>query len=476
MAYVVSLSLGELSAIQDRLRVEQRLTKAVSKETKANGQISGKQIALLLGERSGNASRSSRLAWLGVVARHNTVGAIENSITIEPLRECFEEILIDGDSGFLGHLPELRAIFEQAVPIGGVGILGDVLWEQIEAELRQRYPQLTSLLDWLGAQATPVALDSNNPADRAWQEQRDATGTLLRIAEFPLSALAAWRRPEDRNKPYLAGVIPQPVEHSLIDHDIRVSGRVFDMTSEWMDETSGRCDIHVLRDTEGRHLEVVNVNATAVEARLGTDMIYYHAPTHSFILVQYKRLDPRTRSMYVDQRLMKQLDRLDGVAKLSDKPRNPSEWRLGIDSCFLKLAYWPNGGEAHEGLAPGMYLPISYVRMLLGDECTRGTGYNSEARILSYDRVERHLVGTQFVELVKHGLAGTVGTSFQQLRSLVENRAKDGQSVVLAIEDSTESTKKRQMRIRNRSPRKKSYEHTTHNQIPLFGLNSDRSS
>lgn len=470
VAYIVTLPFEELSAIQDKLRAEQRLTKALSKGLRATGPNSGAELFLLLGEsRHGNPESSHRrLAWVGVVAQHNTVGAVDRSITVEPLRECFEMIILDGELGLLRRFPsDLRAEFERAAPHNGTGICSDAVWDALYAALRDEHPGLMSLIDWLIAQTRRPALNSRDPADRAWQEQQDATGNILRIAEFPLSALAAWQRPLARDDPYLSGLIPQPVEHSLIDHDIRVSDQVFNLTSKWRNEDYGRCDIHVLADTEGRRLEVVNVNATPIEARLGTDMIYYHEPTHSFVLVQYKRLDPVNRSIYVDERLRNQLERLSKVAELSRPPAGPREWRLGSDSCFLKLAYWPNDGQL-SGLAPGMYLPLSYVQMLLEDDCTRGTRVNSQARLLGYGSVERHLVSTQFIDLVKHGLAGTVGTSFKQLRDLVEKRAEAGQSVVMAVEHSNESISDRQRRHRDRSSKRKGFGHSAHTQESLF--------
>src|SRR5262249_46353152 len=147
----------------------------------------------------------------------------------------------------------------------------------------------------------------------------------------------------------------QPVEHSLIDHDIRTADRAFGLFSEWRFGNEARCDIHVLHDITGRRLEIANVNNTPVESRTGTDMIYYHEPTQSFVLVQYKRLDPRKRSMHVDERLLSQLDRLDEVAKQSRIATKPSEWRLGTDPCFLKLAYWPQDASERpvDGLTPG---------------------------------------------------------------------------------------------------------------------------
>ncbi|WP_206062217.1 hypothetical protein, partial [Nonomuraea basaltis] len=382
-----------------------------------------------------------------------------------------ETIKLDGYKGLLSRLPgTLREEFEQAALLGRVGECSTAVWKAVDAALREAHPGLTGLLDWLIAQADPPVLDNRDPADRAWQEQQDATRSLLRIAEFPHSALAAWQRPSSRDAPYLAGLIPQPVEHSLIDHDVRSAGDAFGLFSQWQSGNEVRCDIHVLQDAEGRRLEVANVNATPVESRLGTDMIYFHEPTQSFVLVQYKRLDPRKRSIYVDDRLMSQIDRLEKVAQLSRSPALPSEWRMGNDPCFLKLAHWPEDTDKQpvEGLVPGMYLPVSYVRLLLQDDCTRGAQADSAARLLGYKQVERYLVNTQFIELVKHGLAGTVGTNPEQLHSLVQDRIEAGQSVVMATERSRESVSARQRRTRNRGSKAKRYVHQAYSQDSLF--------
>ncbi|MFJ4774140.1 hypothetical protein ACIP88_34385 [Streptomyces uncialis] len=473
MAFIVNLSSDELNDNLEKFRIEQRLTKSRPKSLSIDPALDGPPMVLLVGETPAGADgvRSRWLAWLGIAARHGTVGAVDKSITVDPLRECMTAIPLDGHNGILSDLPEnLRREFDLAAPLGTVGACSNSVWQALERALRARFPELGSLLDWLLAQADPPVFE-NNPADHSWQEQRDATGNLLRIAEFPLSALAAWRRPPARDEPYTAGLIPQPVEHSLIDYAVRVAGDAFGMFSEWQQGSSFRCDINVLRDASGRQLEVVNVNATPVESRLGTDMLYYHEPTKSFVFVQYKRLPPDTRSIYVDERLKSQLDRLEATAKLSIPAARPSEWRLGGDPCFLKLAYWPRNTEklpAH-GLAHGMYLPTSYVRLLLEDESTRGRQSGSKARILGYDQVERHLTGTQFIDLVKHGLVGTVGTTREQLYALVKRRVKTGHSVVLATETSDESVRARQTRVRDRGARRRTYVHRTYKQEPIEG-------
>lgn len=187
-------------------------------------------------------------------------------------------------------------------------------------------------------------------------------------------------------------------------------------------------------------------------------------------------LDPRRREIRVDEQLRSQLDRLEQVAQLNSSPVHPHEWRLGSDPCFLKLAYWPEdiSKKPVEGLARGMYLPVSYVRMLLENDCTLGPQKGSQARLLGYDRVERHLVGAQFVELVKEGLVGTIGTTREQLWSMIKRRVSAGHNVLIAEEHSTESVRDRQNRNRTRTSKDNSYVHKVYRQESLFGPDSER--
>ena len=90
------------------------------------------------------------------------------------------------------------------------------------AALKSQHPDLAGLLDWLQLLAQPSILTSSTDAERAWQEQQDALGTLMRVTQFPLSEIWAWKRPEDDHAPYLAGLQPEPVEAAPIEHDARV--------------------------------------------------------------------------------------------------------------------------------------------------------------------------------------------------------------------------------------------------------------
>jgi len=454
VTYVVCLDAAELRRIDTRLEIELRLTKALPASIQPVS--AAPQLALVCARSNGNAAGAAAysLAWLGMVMRRNTVGAVDKSITIDPLRRCPPDVVLDGPRGVLSVLPgEHRESLRQALEANNVSTISPQTRDAVVNAIGAKHRPLRELLTWLLAMAAPSPLESGRVEDRSWQEQQDSVGTLFRIADFPLSAVAAWRRPDDRHAPYLAGLIPEPVEHSFIDHDARTAGLPRELfESEPTTGNGFRVDIHQFYDEHGRWLEVANVNATKVEARLGTDLIYYHVPTHSFVLIQFKRLSPDSKSLYVDQRLLDQMDRLDAVSQLSQAPRGPADWRLCYEPCFLKLAYWPDDRPNDPRLpAPGMYLPVSYARMLMADDCTLGP---NNGRILGYDQIQRYLITSQFTPLVQNGLAGTVGTSVQQLRALVMERTKQGYSVVAGVEHSAESQRQRQSRTRSRGSRK----------------------
>lgn len=465
MTFLVTLPAEELRRIDDDLSVTQRLTKALplGLSTVTGGPRLSIVFSRDVSVGEPNASIGNRaLAWMGVVLRTNTVGAVEQSITIDPLRKCPEPILVDGPSGLLAAMPiPYRESLSSILASGEVVHCHTDLWHHLAAAIRARSAYFAKLLDWLEAQASPDLLSGRSIEERSWQEQEDAVRTAVRLADYPISAFGAWRRPTAPDAPYLAGLIPEPFESSLIDHDARASVNDVGLFEDWQEADGLRCDIHVMHDSVGRRLEVANVNATPVESRLGTDLIYYHEQSHSFVLVQYKRVDPVGRSLTVDKRLLDQMDRLESVAGLSRPQRKPSDWRLGGDPCFLKLAYWSEGRSASQQLARGMYLPLSYARILLEDDCTRGRG---SSRILGPETVDRYLVATQFIDLVRHGLVGTVGTTVKELKDFSIQRAQGGTSVVMAVERGTETARERQNRANRHSSKSKSYTARIHHQ------------
>ncbi|MGW7451985.1 hypothetical protein [Streptomyces sp. NPDC054787] len=441
MVYVIALSAKELDRIDEELLVKQTFTKTVATASLPNGRTP--RIALLV-TRSSSEDDGCPLRWLGVVRqpRGDKVAAVDSRITVELVRRCPEPVLM---RVVLDELPlRLRHALVTALA-GEVAVLGDEDSDGLLEALARQGDLLRRMLDFLGEAAEPDTFDPRRVEDRAWQEQYDMTRLGLAIGNIPPVRLAAWRRPSDPGAPYLAGLIPEPFEQGLIENDARRIDFDTDVFTEagWSSGghatgASFRCDIHVFEHL-GSRIEVANINATPVEARLGADLIYYHEATQSFILVQAKRLPSESgaRWMYADKQLRGQLDRLDRVAAMSREPWAPHEWRLGSDPCFVKLAYWPLKETVDPGPAPGMYLPVPYVRLLLGDDVTSGP---NEGTRLGYGYIERYLGNTEFTQLVKNGLVGTVGTTLDDLRTLGRDRAEEGMSVSIVVDRATAPT------------------------------------
>ena len=251
------------------------------------------------------------------------------------------------------------------------------------------------IVTWLQALDLPGEF-GRGLADEIWYLERDAANVALHIADISSTPLRAWRRPRDGNQPFLAGIVPLPSrpqddaetstadeapgapeenyptllsllpesgEQAMIEHDSRTF-------AGWANIPGRNFHFHSFSDGE-RRVEIANVNNTGrVEARVGVDLIYYHVNTASFVLVQYKRLNGK--SILVDKRLKGQLDRMEGLTKFGALPNRPDQWRIGPDFAFIKLAQDQAPDRAAFGMIPGLYLPLSYIRILLSDDSTLG--------------------------------------------------------------------------------------------------------
>ncbi|MFC5260926.1 hypothetical protein ACFPJ1_02295 [Kribbella qitaiheensis] len=296
-------------------------------------------------------------------------------------------------------------------------------------------PQLEPVLNAL------VGVDRtlNSPAANRWCDERDAVRVALRIAGLDDKLLLQpWMEPSSPSMPFLAGLSESTPEAALLDHDARsVPGLTL--------LPGFRADIHVFQDSH-RTLEVTNVNATNVEAALGTDLIYYTHRTRSLVLVQYKKL--KDGEYRVDARFRSQLGRMLKVDALGVSSLRSADWRLGARAAWFKLAEAEPFVMGSNEMVQGQYLHAEYVTQLLEDDCTRGP---RKGRILGYETVDRHLTNTLFISLVKDGWIGTSGVALDDLRRMVRQSLRDDNSVVLAEEKS--ATRYRNERRRRRVPR-----------------------
>lgn len=427
------------------------------------------RLALVLAKRRDSqveqGERTHQLTHLGAVVRSSG----QKVSTYDRLLKVEEVFALPGGpldiAQIIARLPTEGRELLSGLHGGSVRILSKEIADATVNAVRMLRPDAAPIMDWLEALDLPAQF-GNDLADRFWQFERDAANIALHIADMSPTPLRAWERPEDENQPFFAGIVPIPAlpgndagegvrktpadllgllphagEQAMIEHDARTF-------AGWRN-LDRKVHIHSFSDGE-RSMEIANVNASRVEARIGVDLIYYHVNTASFVLVQYKRLIDN-KHIWVDKRLSSQLDRMEKLAMLNKGPECPDQWRIGPDFAFVKLAQDREPDRAAFGMVPGLYLPLSYVSVLLCDDTTLG---DHGGRKLGYGSVGRYLSNKQFIDLVAHGLVGTVRISVEELRGVVDGLLNDGDSLIIATDHSSETTVERQRRLRSRDPKR----------------------
>ncbi len=425
------------------------------------------KIALVLVKASNAASgqdgEAYQLTHLGAVVRSpvQKASTYDRRLKVEELFALPGEPLAMGE--LLARLPETDRGQLTGLEGRPVRTLAEESGQAVIRALQSLRPDAAPIIQWLQALDQPGQFGAGL-VDQIWQLERDAANVALRIADISPTPLRAWQRPRDEEQPFsaglvslppqpqsgtdassqdeapddLLGLVPRPGEQAMIENDARTFGG-------W---TNVSRNVHINTFTDGgRRVSITNVNAGRVEARVGVDLVYYHVNTKSFVLVQYKRLIDK--DLLVDQRLRDQLARLEELSKFNEEAAEPDQWRIGPDFAFLKLAHGLETDRVAFGMIPGLYLPLSYARILLRHDTTLG---ERGGRRLGYGTVSRYLSNKQFIDLAAHGLVGTIGISVSQLKRIVDGLLTEGDGIVIAADYSNETTVERQRRLRSRDP------------------------
>jgi hypothetical protein len=400
------------------------------------------------GRSRGNQQRDNRLllSHVGVVPKGSgrksaTAGRTFRALDITaigkplPLAEC-EASLTSATA---------RAL------IGGVESRGGHLSREATSEiiglLRRLRPQLAEALDRLEALNSGQRIVTGAAAER-YAEDRDKFGVAARI--FDAAVSQPWSRPVNDDDPYtvgLASVRIEGMEADAIAHDAGVIHGFYRMF-ENMPNTRQDLKVFHSRDNDPltgrpREMQTLNVNATGIEAATGGDLLYYHLKSQSCVIVQYKRLEGRGTRYRIDDRLRDQLDRMTSVNGANKPATYLDDWRLGPDSCYLKLIE-PQGRVDPDdtGMIDGRYLPLSYVQTLLG--------YTTGEQVIPTDSI-RHLTNTLFITLVREGWIGTVGVEVDELMNYCKQQVKERRvSMLLAVDTSNETPHEQIARTRRR--------------------------
>lgn len=378
----------------------------------------GNRLALVVSETTDSGRRRNRfgdVVALAVAKADGLPSTLDRRVRVEHLTMLDRSFSVSSVRGSVSdhHYGALR----QAVLAGrGTGLTRSASLALAEMLRRRVGDRLVGYLESVSGRGYVVGRSVAR-----WQQEADAIRVVLRAAGIDSRELDAWRPPAP-SEPYLAGLQATPSEASLIDHDSR-------RLPGWEVIETARPDIRVF-SRAGRMIEVLSANATGMESLTGVDLVYYHHQAQSLVFVQYKKL--KNGSVAIDKRLESQLKRMRAVSSLGTRPTAPDNYRLGTrTSCFIKLTSTDRFDPSADRLMRGMYLPIDYVDLLLGDLATFGPRGGQQ---ITERTVRRFINNTLFVKLLGEAWIGTNGVSLADVLQLGADTILARRSLVLAVD------------------------------------------
>lgn len=234
--------------------------------------------------------------------------------------------------------------------------------------------------------------------------------------------LNRWRGTD--SAPFVEGLTGfRLLEDRMIEHDARVFGG-WDLLQQG---AVGMVEFH----QGARKLTVINVNRSGVEHALGVDLVYYNHEFDSYVLVQYKRMTPRSNGGYEfrpDSQTRKELDRMRRIMPASPTPSSIQEFRLDSFGAYLKLCPSTTKDAFSDELIKGMYLPLGYWDVLVDSPSVLGP---KGGVVVNYDNVGRYMNNSIFIELVGASWIGSRGATTKQITAVIRD-ALETRSLILA--------------------------------------------
>lgn len=276
-------------------------------------------------------------------------------------------------------------------------------------------------------------------AREALGQQKEAVATAMSLAGIDRAPLREWALHEDAApQSFLDGLSEsRQREDEMIVRDLSmVPGYEFIRRVP-------NASAAVFQDEEtGNRLTVVLANRLRLEEQTGTDLIYYNERFKSFVLVQYKAMEPDENEgsifRFPEKKLSEEIERMEAfleeLTKLEESGTT-DDFRLNNDPFFLKFCPRIQFEPDSSALTKGMYVPLSYWKRLSDDDALLGP---KGGRRLAYSNVRRYFDNSAFVSVVKGAWVGTCvdqsAVIEQWMRAIIET----GRSITFAVKPDDE--------------------------------------
>lgn len=282
------------------------------------------------------------------------------------------------------------------------------------------------------------------PDDSPWalvKQELDAVDTALAMVEMAPAALeGVWLDP-DHPAPVLSLMSPHALEDGQIDMDAGAFGGLSPISQDIRGAKAFHDPV-----TDSR-VTVINVNRRDLEHTLGVDLIIYYSRFRSYLLIQYKRLSPKSTSRVQASsrqaaepiRFYPSQDRnfyiaIQKMTKVRDAlgvqvPQSAADYRLCDDPFYFKFCRADAIDPDSRGMVKGLYMLAKDVEHFLASEESRGTGGGHS---LGFDNLGRRFPNSLFIDLARNGWIGSRSVGSKGIEQYIRSSLDAGHSVVLA--------------------------------------------
>lgn len=321
--------------------------------------------------------------------------------------------------------PKLQKHFENQTN-GGVSSFSPKVYSELMSFFTKQHPGLFSSIKKLISELDGVKTNYRGNSAEVVAHEKDAISLALRISGFKDNDLPNWSQ-SDETAPFLTGFDEIVLrEDPMVIHDSQVFG-------EW--EKISQYIVGAAEFTkDGHKLTIMNANRHKIEETIGVDLIMYHHSFKSYVLIQYKRLvkDGDILSYRpIDKSYIDEIKRMEEFQEknVTLKGATANDFRLNNEFFYFKLCQSQIKNPLSTEMISGMYLPLSYWKILLNSEITLG---ERGGRLLSYSNVKRYITNTLFIKLVQHGWVGSQLFDTEAITQKIQEAIAGNRSVILA--------------------------------------------
>lgn len=276
-----------------------------------------------------------------------------------------------------------------------------------------------------------VDLSKNQRQDLAFQKA--AVADALFFADIERIELEDWDVPQnipgDKPLSYLSGLKSVRLRESeMINHDLNnlpgfnlINRTSFDST---------------VFDNGKVRLTVLVTDKKPLEEDMGVDLIYYNEFFKSFVMVQYKAMEPSDNGPIYrlpNKQLEKEIKAMDNILEKIkvNKPTNINDFRIFYNPFFLKLCSRVEFDPDSKDMMPGMYFPLDYWKILENDETIKGP---RGGKGVTYENMHKKFTSTDFKGLLVSGWIGTDATNSAYLEKVIKEAVESGKRIIYAVE------------------------------------------